>query len=88
MELCCGSLFDKLHKQKDEFTPYEAVRMTLDISCAMEYLHAQKPAIIHRDLKSLNVLLAYDGRYADGTNIVVILVFSHFWNFQFEYPTF
>ena len=55
MELCEFSLFDKIHKVKEEFTPYEGIRMAIDISCAMEYLHAQKPAIIHRDLKSLNV---------------------------------
>lgn len=27
----------------------------------MEYLHAQRPSIVHRDLKSHNVLRAYDG---------------------------
>ena len=33
----------------------------IDIGSAMEYLHAQKPSIVHRDLKSHNVLRAYDG---------------------------
>ncbi len=29
----------------------------------MEYLHAQQPPIIHRDLKSHNVLKSFDGKY-------------------------
>lgn len=30
----------------------------LDVSRSMKYLHSRSPPIIHRDLKSLNLLLA------------------------------
>ncbi|CAN0458422.1 unnamed protein product, partial [Laminaria digitata] len=32
-------------------------QMMLDVATGMQYLHGQNPVIIHRDLKSLNVLI-------------------------------
>lgn len=32
-------------------------QMMLDVAAGMQYLHGQNPVIIHRDLKSLNVLI-------------------------------
>lgn len=33
----------------------------LDIACGLEYLHARKPSIIHRDCKSSNILITARG---------------------------
>ena len=32
-------------------------QIMLDVATGMKYLHGQNPVIIHRDLKSLNVLI-------------------------------
>lgn len=32
-------------------------QMMLDVASGMQYLHGQTPVIIHRDLKSLNVMI-------------------------------
>jgi serine/threonine protein kinase len=61
MELCSCSLYDMLHNQRDSISDKDIVRMATDIASAMEYLHAQRPAIVHRDLKSHNVLRGNDG---------------------------
>jgi len=61
MEICECSLYSLLHVDRVSFNEKENITMATDIAYAMEYLHAQTPAIIHRDLKSHNVLRAYNG---------------------------
>lgn len=53
-----GSLFGLLYKQRH--IPSASVRLTMarDIAQAMAYLHNCKPPIVHRDLKSLNILVS------------------------------
>ncbi|CAM9358309.1 unnamed protein product [Hapterophycus canaliculatus] len=58
MELCRRSLFDLLHHCRRPIEIREQIGMALDVSRAMVYLHSRIPAIVHRDLKSLNLLLA------------------------------
>lgn len=63
MELCSRSLFELLHVDRESFNESEQLRLSLDISYALEYLHSLRPAIIHRDLKSHNILRDFNGVY-------------------------
>jgi serine/threonine protein kinase len=62
MEMCENSLYNILHTERQMFNEHDTIQMAVDVGSAMEYLHSLKPAIIHRDLKSHNVLRAMDGR--------------------------
>jgi serine/threonine protein kinase len=58
LELCRGgSLFHMLHVSDVEVNSRQQVKIASDIADAMTYLHGMDPPVMHRDLKSLNVLL-------------------------------
>jgi len=60
MEFCDGgSVFDLLHGEHSfQLSWHQNIKIGLDIGSAICYLHDFKPLIIHRDLKSSNILLA------------------------------
>jgi len=63
-----GSLFDLLHDEHAPFTWQRGLRILCDVAQGMTYLHAAKPRpILHRDLKSLNILVDenWRGKVAD-----------------------
>ncbi|XP_033146764.1 serine/threonine-protein kinase EDR1 isoform X3 [Brassica rapa] len=52
-----GSLFRLLQRGTSQLDWRRRIRMALDIACGMNYLHCCSPPIIHRDLKSSNLLV-------------------------------
>jgi len=59
-EYCSGGCcFELLHNcDHIDLAWWQQHKMCLDVALAMEYLHSYNPQIIHRDLKSLNMLLS------------------------------
>jgi len=62
-----GSLHDRLHDKKFQVTPALQLKWSIEIAKGMEYLHSK--GVIHRDLKTLNVLV-------DTANNVKIIDFG------------
>lgn len=57
-EFCAGgTAFDLLHNSNLLLSWEQKLKMLVQVAGAMEYLHGFNPPIIHRDLKSLNLLL-------------------------------
>ncbi|KAI9200732.1 hypothetical protein LWI28_012444 [Acer negundo] len=54
-----GSMYDFLHKQKGGFKLPSLLRVAIDVSKGMNYLHQNN--IIHRDLKAANLLIDENG---------------------------
>ncbi|XWS77371.1 hypothetical protein CRYUN_Cryun01aG0255600 [Craigia yunnanensis] len=53
-----GTLYDVLHSNSSRPLNWgRRIRLSLQIAKALETLHSQKPPIIHRDVKSANVLI-------------------------------
>jgi len=50
-----GSVYDYLHKQKSVLKLPMLLRVAIDVSKGMDYLHQNK--MIHRDLKAANLLM-------------------------------
>eukprot|EP00884_Botryococcus_braunii_P000534 jgi/Botrbrau1/10481/Bobra.0133s0085.1 len=65
-----GSLYDRLHGRgtkpglaaAQRISYREIIQIALDVADALAYLHGCTPTVVHRDLKSQNVLLDRQGR--------------------------
>lgn len=56
-----GNLYDYLADGSVEFSPQEALQYCIQISKGLIYLHESKPAFIHGNLKTSNILIQSDG---------------------------
>ncbi|XP_020114576.1 serine/threonine-protein kinase EDR1-like isoform X1 [Ananas comosus] len=52
-----GSLFRLIHRPNNQLDERRRLRMALDVARGMNYLHNCTPIIVHRDLKSPNLLV-------------------------------
>lgn len=52
-----GSLHHLLHVKKTKLPLLHCINMCLQLADGVLYLHSQNPVVVHRDLKSLNVVL-------------------------------
>lgn len=72
-----GSCFDLLYEEDCiELVFRQKLKMICDVAGAMSYLHGFRPQIIHRDLKSLNLLLAEPVTCPDDTPNVKVSDFG------------
>lgn len=63
MELCPrGSVYHILNDPNVELGWNKILRFSIDFLTGLEYLHTQDPVILHRDLKSSNLLVTYTWR--------------------------
>ncbi|KAJ0260814.1 hypothetical protein HA466_0040580 [Hirschfeldia incana] len=52
-----GSLYRLLHRPNHQLDEKRRMRMALDVAKGMNYLHTSHPIVVHRDLKSPNLLV-------------------------------
>jgi len=56
MEFLSGSLHDLIFKERANLSLEKNIRILRDVAGGMKFLHSFKPAIIHRDLSTQNIL--------------------------------
>jgi serine/threonine protein kinase len=61
-ELMEGDLFTLIHRSRRPLSWEQRLQIAIDVARATNYLHSLKRPIVHRDLKSQNVLLDRTGR--------------------------
>lgn len=61
MSFVPGKSFQELLKEGARFTKGELIRWGMQLCSALNYLHSQRPPIIHSDIKPSNIMLTPEG---------------------------
>eukprot|EP01018_Ginkgo_biloba_P017159 Gb_40239 [translate_table: standard] len=69
-----GSLYRLIHRPNLQIDEKRRLRMALDVAKGMNYLHTSNPTIVHRDLKSPNLLV--DKNWVVKVGYLTISLFS------------
>jgi len=71
LEYCCiGSLYHYIHDKKRVVNWAVVLKLAMDIAQGMRFMHNFQPPLIHRDLKSPNVLLATEPTDAGYSSVI------------------
>ena len=62
-----GDLYGLIHNEKIEIDWHVRMKIALDMAYGMEFLHSMNPPLLHRDLKSPNVLVM---KFEDGAKVI------------------
>ncbi len=62
MDYIPGKSLDKALKETRRFPQKQVLEWATELAEALEYLHSQKPPIIHSDIKPANIMLTPEGR--------------------------
>ena len=65
--MSCGSLYGVIHSNAWDVDRPALLRLALDGSKGLAFLHGRSPPVVHRDVKSPNVLVSQDwaGKLSD-----------------------
>lgn len=55
-----GSLHDLVHNSRTDMTFAQRMSISVQVAEGVEYLHSRSPPFVHRDIKSLNVVMDHD----------------------------